>query len=380
MDHFPPGVRDMRQGPLFQLQMSQLPCIPVRQHANGVTGAPGGLPVYKNGVIAGGIGIDGTGSEEDEVIALAAVSGIYSAPSSITADNIFIDGIQLPYTNTPPPPALKAIGFSRLPGVIAITPTPAATPTYPVATFAGVRGELRYPIADGAAVTAPDGTSVNLTKADVTRIIVQSVDLSVRTRAAIRSPVGVPARMHVGITDTAGTIIGEFRMNDATGFSFDIVVQKGHTVTAFSDPNTDLGRMIREELGVDSSEPIAFTSRTIGFLAQPFYPSGIDVNPAGPLERIQKRLYDSPPGAPNCAPYGPGIGNGVCLFPGSVPLYKHGVLVGGLGLSGDGVDQDDFITVGGAQGFEPPPEITADHITFRGTPLPYLKFPRHPLL
>ena len=32
-------------------------------------------------------------------------------------------------------------------------------------------------------------------------------------------------------------------------------------------------------------------------------------------------------------------------------------MIGGLGVSGDGVDQDDFVTSGGAHGFEPP----ADH-------------------
>jgi uncharacterized protein GlcG (DUF336 family) len=32
------------------------------------------------------------------------------------------------------------------------------------------------------------------------------------------------------------------------------------------------------------------------------------------------------------------------IFPGSVPLYKNGVLVGGIGVSGDGVDQDDLVS------------------------------------
>jgi hypothetical protein len=68
------------------------------------------------------------------------------------------------------------------------------------------------------------------------------------------------------------------------------------------------------------------------------------------------------------------------LFPGSAPLYKDGVLVGGVGLSGDGVDQDDFITAGGTPGYEPSNSIKADQIIFRGTRLPYLKFPRNPTL
>ncbi len=385
-DHFPPGVKNMAQGPLFQLTMSQLPCSDVRP-ANGVTGRPGGIPIYIDGVVAGGIGVDGAAAggnafEEDEVIALAGGGGIYAAPPSITANNIFLGGIQLPYANTAQPPALTPIPFDKLAGTVVFEPIDAAPTTYPNKIYAGVEGELRYPIKDGDAVTAPDGTQVNLTQHDVNTIITNSVALAVRTRAAIREPVGVPARMHVGVTDIDGNIIGEFRMSDATGFSFDIVIQKGRTVTAFSDPHQFLGQMVRGYLGVDLSEPIAFTTRSIEFIAQPFYPPGINANGPGPLNNIQLQLYDPddpiPTPTPSCAPYSPG--NGVCLFPGSAPLYKDGALVGGLGLSGDGVDQDDFITAGGAQGFEPPAGITADHISFRGTPLPYLKFPRHPLL
>ena len=70
--------------------------------------------------------------------------------------------------------------------------------------------------------------------------------------------------------------------------------------------------------------------------------------------------------------------NGVVFFPGSVPLYKNGVLVGGLGVSGDGVDQDDFVTNGGANGFEAPANIRADQVIIDGIRLPYLKFPRNP--
>ena len=32
------------------------------------------------------------------------------------------------------------------------------------------------------------------------------------------------------------------------------------------------------------------------------------------------------------------------IFPGSVPIYRNGTLVGGLGVSGDGIDQDDMIS------------------------------------
>ena len=50
----------------------------------------------------------------------------------------------------------------------------------------------------------------------------------------------------------------------------------------------------------------------------------------------------------------PAIANGLQIFPGSVPLYKNGRLVGAIGISGDGVDQDDLIAAMGSAGFEAP--------------------------
>ena len=61
-----------------------------------------------------------------------------------------------------------------------------------------------------------------------------------------------------------------------------------------------------------------------------------------------------------------------------MPLYRGGVLVGGLGISGDGIEQDDFVAAGGARGFEAPDAIRADQVMVQGARLPYLKFPRNP--
>src|SRR2546426_9390467 len=66
------------------------------------------------------------------------------------------------------------------------------------------------------------------------------------------------------------------------------------------------------------------------------------------------------------------------FFPGSVPLYRGGQLIGGLGISGDGVEQDDLVAAAGGTGFAPPIEIPADQIVIRGARLPFLKFPRKP--
>ena len=71
--------------------------------------------------------------------------------------------------------------------------------------------------------------------------------------------------------------------------------------------------------------------------------------------------------------------NGVVFFPGSAPIYIDGQLVGGLGVSGDGVDQDDVVTAAGIAGFAPPAGVArADQVAVDGVRLPYIKFRRNP--
>ena len=66
------------------------------------------------------------------------------------------------------------------------------------------------------------------------------------------------------------------------------------------------------------------------------------------------------------------------FFPGAVPLYRNGILIGGLGVSGDGVEQDDFVSASAAEGLEAPADMRADQLVIRDARLPYLKFPRNP--
>ena len=66
------------------------------------------------------------------------------------------------------------------------------------------------------------------------------------------------------------------------------------------------------------------------------------------------------------------------FFPGSTGLYRNGTLVGGLGVSGDGVDEDDYAANGGTAGFEALAAIRADQVLDEGARLPYFKFPRNP--
>jgi hypothetical protein len=140
----------------------------------------------------------------------------------------------------------------------------------------------------------------------------------------------------------------------------------------------------------------AFTDRATGFLHRPFFPDGINDTAAGPfstaisnwspfnvglqLDLIRTNFLASVVGSPVPCTSIPALPNGIQIFPGSVPLYKNGVLVGAIGISGDGVDQDDLIAAAGANGFSPAPEIRSDQIFVRGVRLPFLRFPRSPNL
>jgi hypothetical protein len=120
------------------------------------------------------------------------------------------------------------------------------------------------------------------------------------------------------------------------------------------------------------------STRAVGFLAQDFFPPGIDEETldrpvtAGPLFGVQ----DAVTAQPTLPPYG----NGITIFPGGFPLYQGDVVVGAIGVSGDGVDQDDLIGFAGTEGFRPPDAIRSDRFTFDGVRLPYVKFPRNPEL
>jgi uncharacterized protein GlcG (DUF336 family) len=417
-EHFPPGVAFQAGGPLFGVQFSQLPCSDIKKPALplGLSADPGSAPLYKNGVAVGGVGIEGDGlytldkdptdfdKPFEELIAVAAERG-FQPPDLIRGDNIIAGGVRLAYLNVTdadaPRPA--TMPFGSLPGALT-SPVLAAQPSqFVAATAGGVSGAVDTRFFPFAGSVSPSPNA--LTAADVQRIINQAAQQADITRAAIRQPLGSAARVSVTVVDADGNVLGIFRTTDAPVFGFDVSAQKARTAAFYSNRNAAtllrgagfgsyVDRAAADGLMLDGS--VAFSDRAGGFLSRPFYPDGLNPNPAGPFSReitewsvfndglqidlISTNLLAAIGGANVRCSSIPNIANGIQIFPGSVPLYKNGELVGGVGVSGDGVDQDDLIAAAGCNGFEPPAAIRADQITVRGTRLPFLKFPRSPNL
>ena len=252
---------------------------------------------------------------------------------------------------------------------------------------------LRF-IRTSAAVEVPYGMivpprdGVGITAAQVNQIIQTAIAGAQDVRAAVRLPLSSRTRMVFAVSDQEGNIVGLYRMQDATIFSIDVAVAKARNTMYYANASelNPLDQVPGEPAGT------AFTNRTFRFLVEPRFPSGVDGDPAGPFSELNNPFNDpftatnlgtpqadtayldtvlgrnsfgptaptSPDGLPGgiernfLDPDNLNNQNGVVFFPGSTPLYNSsGGLIGGFGVSGDGVDQDDVVTFVGAQGFLP---------------------------
>lgn len=219
----------------------------------------------------------------------------------------------------------------------------------------------------------------------------------VRARAAIRRPLDSRAEVTISIVDTNGIVLGQVRGADAPVFGTDVSLQKARTVAFFSssqagadllattlpsgtsDPNvTPFVAAMRTFLGNPAAlaGTIAFSESAIGNLSRPYFPDGQLGTPNGPLSRpigqfspfstglqsalivqnlVQHLGYVTSGGVapdtprqctflPNAAAGTKRLANGEQIFPGGVPVYRGSTLVGGIGVSGDGIDQDNMIS------------------------------------
>ncbi len=177
----------------------------------------------------------------------------------------------------------------------------------------------------------------------------------------------------------------------------------------------------------------AITPRAIGNIARPFFPDGIDGTGNGPLSKpfaswspfsdgIQYDLVNNAIGGilgayvaalpaagqtastpaqiqallngvvavrtSGCAS-NPRLKNGIQIFPGAVPIYRGEVLIGALGISGDGIDQDDMIAFLGVHNAgvvlnnglgHAPKTRRADNLVPGNSRLRYVQCPQGPFL
>ncbi len=479
--HFPPAPSTvgLESGPLFGVQFSQLPCsdlaarlgmgtIGPKRSPLGLAADPGGFPLYKNGVLVGGVGaiadssysfdpnVLDVESDTDELIALAGTVG-FAAPDAIRAERINVDGTSLRFSDASYS-ALANVGgatFAAAGGTLV-----PVTGYYPGGLIAGVAygseasglraasaaefartdafvlsngaGANRYPIragTDGGEVAQP------LTAAEARAVLEEAFTVMARARAQIRRPLDAQAQVTISLVDTRGQVLGVVRAPDAPVFGIDVSLQKARTANFFSGPFAAAQLAgaggeapaflanARAFLGASAlTGGTAFANRSIGNLARPYFPDGEVGRPPGPFSRpidqfnpfstgLQSALVvgnlaqhlafitgasatDTPQRCttlPDAAAGQNRLQNGIQIFPGSVPVYRGSTLVGGLGVSGDGIDQDDMISFlgthnGGARGGgidNAPTSIRADQIVISvgaGVRLRYIGCPFAPFL
>ncbi len=421
--NFPPGVDNKPPGPLVGVNFSNLMFTDVNRYKNphtfldptvpannvyggggtngaavpipitgGLAGTPGGVPLFKNGRLIGGVGVAGDGDgpfaitpqtianpDVDEDVALAGQIG-YAPPPALFGSHVFIDGIAVEYvrstTSLGSVAPLGAIGAIVPPYAVTSTPQPIS---YPSNLFGGQFCEIRQPI-----INDPSPVSLGVARLN-TNEIARIFELASRrartTRAGIRLPRGKAMQVFITVVNNPATdgvtptVLGTIRTPDATFFSWDVAVQKARTAVFFSN-NTR-----------------AYSSRTVGFLAQGMYPPGILGTSPGIFFGLQERFSIVTQGTNFLATnlvngavfmtssqVNPNLQNSITIFPGGFPLYRNGVLIGAIGISGDGIDQDDIVGASGSEPFAAPEGIRADRFAYRGARLPFAKFPRNPAL
>ncbi len=248
-------------------------------------------------------------------------------------------------------------------------------------------GTNRFPVRAG---TDASSNSAPLTLAEVQAVMEEAFKIVSRARGQIRRPLDSRAQVSISVVDTHGAILGIIRTPDAPIFGTDVSLQKARTATFFS--NSVAGAELSANASADIRQfvpavrsflndpaaltgTVAFADRSGGNLSRPYFPDGEVGRPNGPLSRpiqqfnpfstgLQSALIignigqhlgfvtgasatDTPQRCTTLPDVQPGLNrlqNGIQIFPGSVPIYRGNQLVGGIGVSGDGIDQDDMIS------------------------------------
>ena len=444
--HFPPAPTTvgLESGPLFGVQFSQLPCSDLtrrfvpgggptallgpKRSPLGLAADPGGFPLYKAGVLVGGVGVmaDGdygfdanvldTDNDAEEFIALAATTGL-DAAVEIRANRIFVDGTSLRYSDAASagflsnPASATPLGglpvgtgaftpvnsYYAGPGALAGSVFGAEASGVRKATMSEYSDPDAYVLTDGSGapryppVAGGDAADVGtpLSAAEVRALLEEAFAVMRHSRAQIRNPLDSRAQVSISVVDSHGAILGVIRSPDAPVFGIDVSVQKARSAAFISnpeaaqdllaDPSADVRAFVpatRTFLGQPTAltGATAFSVRAIGNLARPYFPDGEAGQPNGPLSRpitqfspfstgLQSALIltnlgqhvahvaTGSPDTPGRCSFIPDaragqnrLQNGLQIFPGGVPIYRGATMVGAIGVSGDGIDQDDMIS------------------------------------
>lgn len=472
-ENFNPRENNQPSGPLYGVQFSQLPCsdlmrgpgdgsVGPKSSPLGLSADPGGLPLYKNSRLVGGVGIIADGiygldaditdidQDLDELIAVAATHS-FSAPDDIRANRITADGRTFRYVDSESlmsAPA-QAPSFTAVAGSFKIV-SGFTDGTIKVGTSfgnaaSGFRADTGAFVPQAAFVLVDSsnnnryptraGTDSLITANEASTILAEALKVANHARAQIRRPVGAQAQVTVSVVDTNGEVLALARTPDAPVFGTDVSLQKARSALLFSHPNAAVeiaALPSANYLGAGGNpvapfrsfaqyiatmraflnDPnaltgnIAYSNRAIGGLARPFFPDGISGTGAGPLSTPYSNWspfhlgfqLDLDYNAIVAAATGKGaVGctglarakNGIQIFAGSMPIYRGNVLVGAIGVSGDGIDQDDMVAFLGLANAgkalntgigNAPRGIRADNIEPQGlgTRLRYVQCPQAP--
>src|SRR5450631_2422883 len=133
--HFPPGIADSPNAPLYGIENTNRGCTlstnfiagqslpPARSIGGATTGLgvvtgkvdvndsdstavnPGGVPLFRNGSLVGGIGVAGVAPDVAEYAAYAAATSNGFGPAPAAPGVVFIGGVALPFVNQTTAPA-----------------------------------------------------------------------------------------------------------------------------------------------------------------------------------------------------------------------------------------------------------------------------------
>jgi len=160
------------------------------------------------------------------------------------------------------------------------------------------------------------------------------------------------------------------------------------------------------------SEGIAWSARALGNISRDTYPDGINGSPNGPLglpavvttpfavglqlDLVLDNLAGKGQSTNYCTSLAkaangvqPVLADGLQIFPGGFPIYRGNELIGGIGVSGDGVDQDDMVAflglynagvVLGTGIANAPPGVRSNLVSAFGAAPRYVNCPYSPFL